>query len=279
MKNNFLPFLIFMLLVNVCFSQGFKAIEMIKLEPKKLVVLYDMEYKPDSTNLEAVYSEPLLLQIGDNQSKFCSFWREYRDSIYNSCENMQQLDELKNDQFKRPPYMGIRYIVLKNFEERNITFHEMIAPDTYRYQEPLESFDWKITDEKKKWLKYTLQKATTEFGGRTWEAWFAAEIPISDGPYKFNGLPGLIVIARDTKNHYVFKMRSIYVPHDDSYIEMYKDMRFIDTDKKGFIRAYKNFRQDVFERARNAGLNSPEVLQIIAENVKKDNNPIELIFD
>ncbi|MBS4012392.1 MAG: GLPGLI family protein [Bacteroidetes bacterium] len=279
MKNNFLPFLIFMLLVNVCFSQGFKAIEMIKLEPKKLVVLYDLEYKPDSTNLEAVYSEPLLLQIGDNQSKFIGFWVNYSDSLFNACENVQQLDELKNNPLKSPPHTSIRYIIVKNFVEKNIAHHEMIAPDTYRYKESLELFDWKITDEKKKWLKYTLQKATTEFGGRTWEAWFATEIPISDGPYKFNGLPGLIVIARDTKNHYVFKMRSIYVPQDDSYIEMYKNRRYIDTDKKGFIRAYKNFRQDVFERARNAGLNSPEVLQIIAENVKKDNNPIELIFD
>ncbi|MBS4012393.1 MAG: GLPGLI family protein [Bacteroidetes bacterium] len=272
-------FLIFLLTGNVCFSQGIESIPKIKLEPKKLVVLYDMEYKPDSTNLDAIYTEPLLLQIANNQSKFISYWIEYRDSLYNACENLQQLDELKNNPLKKPPHTSIRYIILKDYVEKRITHHEMILPDMFRYQEPLESFDWQITDEKKKWLKYTLQKATTEFGGRKWEAWFAPEIPISDGPYKFNGLPGLIVIARDTRDHYVFKMRSIYVPEDNSYIEMYKNMRYVDTDKKGFVRAYKNFRQDIFERARNAGLNSPEIFQVIAENLRKDNNPIELIFD
>lgn len=33
------------------------------------------------------------------------------------------------------------------------------------------------------------QKATCDFAGRKWIAWFTTEIPIQDGPYKFYGLP------------------------------------------------------------------------------------------
>lgn len=42
----------------------------------------------------------------------------------------------------------------------------------------------------------------TKMGGRDWVAWFTNDIPIQDGPYKFCGLPGLIIkIEDDTKTH------------------------------------------------------------------------------
>ena len=42
------------------------------------------------------------------------------------------------------------------------------------------------------------------FGGRIWTAWFAPEIKTSDGPYKFLGLPGLILKLEDDKGDYRF---------------------------------------------------------------------------
>jgi GLPGLI family protein len=53
---------------------------------------------------------------------------------------------------------------------------------------------------KEKIGNWEAQKATTEFGGRKWTAWFCEEIPLSDGPYKFKGLPGLIVKISDADN-------------------------------------------------------------------------------
>ncbi|MGO1729421.1 MAG: GLPGLI family protein, partial [Flavobacteriaceae bacterium] len=56
---------------------------------------------------------------------------------------------------------------------------------------------------------YQLQKATTNFGGREWIAWFASEISVQDGPYKFYKLPGLIVELYDTKKDYLFSLINI----------------------------------------------------------------------
>ena len=53
---------------------------------------------------------------------------------------------------------------------------------------------------------YSAQKAVAEFGGRVWTAWFTKEIPLSDGPYKFSGLPGLIVKLEDDKGDYKFDL-------------------------------------------------------------------------
>ncbi|MEG1650143.1 MAG: GLPGLI family protein, partial [Rikenellaceae bacterium] len=42
--------------------------------------------------------------------------------------------------------------------------------------------------------------------GREYEAWFTTEIPISEGPWKFYGLPGLIAKLHDKQKHYSFEL-------------------------------------------------------------------------
>lgn len=63
-------------------------------------------------------------------------------------------------------------------------------------------FDWKITNETKNVGTYTCTKATLKnFYGRDYIAWFASEIPINSGPYKFRDLPGLILEVYDTNKN------------------------------------------------------------------------------
>lgn len=54
---------------------------------------------------------------------------------------------------------------------------------------------------------YKAQKATTSFGGRNWNAWFTTDVPFQDGPYKFSGLPGLIVKVEDEAGDYSFDLK------------------------------------------------------------------------
>ena len=73
-----------------------------------------------------------------------------------------------------------------------------------QYTEALPSFKWQILSESKEILGYKCQKAQGEFRGRKYIAWFAPSIPISDGPWKFCGLPGLILAVEDTDKYFVF---------------------------------------------------------------------------
>lgn len=68
------------------------------------------------------------------------------------------------------------------------------------------SFDWEITSDTTTILGYSCQKATTHFRGRDYIAWFALDLPIDDGPWKFHGLPGMILRVEDSESIFQFKV-------------------------------------------------------------------------
>ncbi|ROI10118.1 GLPGLI family protein [Chryseobacterium sp. H3056] len=78
-------------------------------------------------------------------------------------------------------------------------------------------FTWKIRNEKKNIQGFTCNKATTTKYVRNFTAWFTTEIPIVDGPYKFFGLPGLILEVYDDAQNYHFQLVK-YNPSDNSTI-------------------------------------------------------------
>ncbi|MDL2257347.1 GLPGLI family protein, partial [Bacteroidales bacterium OttesenSCG-928-I14] len=84
-----------------------------------------------------------------------------------------------------------------------------ILQENYIYEEELPIFNWVIFNETQSILSYDCQKATTSFRGRDYIAWFAPAIPISNGPWKFGGLPGLILKLCDTKEEFVFECNGL----------------------------------------------------------------------
>lgn len=56
---------------------------------------------------------------------------------------------------------------------------------------------------------FTCEKAIGHFRGRDYEAWFTSDIPITSGPFKFGGLPGLILEVYSTDQRVQFLFNSI----------------------------------------------------------------------
>ena len=90
----------------------------------------------------------------------------------------------------------------------NSNENKMYIPSGYDYFviTSTDKMDWKLEPETKQAGTFTLHKATTDFGGRQWIAWYNTEFPFQEGPYKFRGLPGLIFEVYDSENafHYNF---------------------------------------------------------------------------
>ena len=79
----------------------------------------------------------------------------------------------------------------------------------YRYSEPWPSMKWQLEDERKTICGYQCQKATCHWRGRDFVAWFTTRIPIKSGPWKFGGLPGLIMKVYDSRRVYTWEAVSV----------------------------------------------------------------------
>lgn len=90
----------------------------------------------------------------------------------------------------------------------SLVYYDVIANIEYQYSEKI-NFNWVLHSESKKINGYLCKKATVTYGGRNWEAWYAIDLPINAGPYKFKNLPGLIVELKDDTDSYIFKLKSL----------------------------------------------------------------------
>lgn len=164
--------------------------------------VYQVTMKTDSTATPKV--ENAYLDVAGDKSFFYGEKRIQRDSL------MRRSFETRNFNFDRSQMQQYRtdlnYQVEKDLTEQKITFKNRIARDQYAYEED-RSFGWKILPETTKIGEYKVQKAETEFAGRKWIAWFTQDVPLMDGPYKFSGLPGLIVKIEDSKGDYIFDLK------------------------------------------------------------------------
>lgn len=152
---------------------------------------YELKFKQDSTQSEPLKSY-MVLDINPENTKYYDYVFLEKDSI-NKANQSEGLNWTKHIPVTRK----------KNSNE-NINFRTI---DFQLYSYATEDvINWKLSEETKKRGNFTVQKATTNFSGRKWTAWFTKEIPFSEGPYKFKGLPGLIVSIEDSQQQYVFNL-------------------------------------------------------------------------
>ncbi|MDA3904986.1 MAG: GLPGLI family protein [Bacteroidales bacterium] len=244
------------------------------IESAELLVTYSLKFQQDTLNPEFIQQEDMLLFLGQNISKCISQELYVFDTIMRKIKSPSEFQGLISDHINPLPMSRFRPSIFKNYPKDKLTCIHHIIDGTFWYEEDIDLFNWQLTADTSTLYGYKVQKATTEFGGRSWTAWFAPNLPFNDGPYKFNGLPGLIVKIFDSRNHYVFEFISIKKPYKELMID-YVEKDFIKSTKEDFFRAKDSFREDIINRAKAAGLNN-EMQQRAARNMARLNNPIEL---
>ena len=118
---------------------------------------------------------------------------------------MKNLDGSDWNEDLNTPFMtwyqdSIGAIVFKDYTNKVLKFRDFYEAKAYISQEDFPTFKWTVTREQKIVLGYTCYKAATQFRGRDYIAWFTMDIPVQAGPWKFWGLPGLILEATDNTN-------------------------------------------------------------------------------
>jgi len=241
------------------------------IESAKLIVTYSLRYQEDSLPPHFTKQEDQVLFLGESVSLYLSNNAYIFEKNMRRLNNVAELQEYLNT---RPsmPHNLIR--IYKNIPDGNLTFTDYVSPNPIKFEERLDLFEWKLTGDTTTIHGYKTQKATCDFGGRSWVAWFSPDIPYSDGPFKFNGLPGLILNIRDSRNHYVFELLFIEKPKDEIMIE-YLEEKFLETTKIDYFKAKDAANANFASWARDNGGDASAQQNAARISIER-NNPIEL---
>lgn len=186
-----------------------------------------------------------VLLANNKQSKFYSPMTEYLDSLNSTPEGKAKYQEMTTnaylgDKMEQLPRRDGTYYVTKSFPSKSVKYYDTAGLDKYFYEEQPEEWQWEIGGLSKDILGYECIEATTEFHGRKWTVWFSPEIPVYNGPWKLDGLPGLIMEAVSEGGQYRFIATGIQqtakpIGH------VYLDSEYEKTNRKDFLKAKRSF--------------------------------------
>jgi GLPGLI family protein len=223
------------------------------LDSSGLRIIYSLNYIPDSLNPKQVMKDQKILLIGSTMNHFHSEYVRQNDLAMT-----KDFDQGRNSASLKFPadVQGEGYDIYTNYlVVGQLTVRERITNlSTYKYTEPAEIPQWSMSGDTMRVLSYLCYKATCHYRGRDWEAWYAFDIPVNSGPWKLCGLPGLILKAVDSRNHYVFECVGIeQLQNKQPIIIMKSDAT--ECSREEYRKAQKQFYENYVNTLLTMGFN------------------------
>jgi GLPGLI family protein len=187
----------------------FQAANAQKPDTAGYMVHYKYSYLRDTNSRATPYTENMALLLGKTSSVYKSYDKQLEDALFkkqvkeavaNSPDGHIQLHRNSSG-------TAIQYFQFPG--EKKLFRKESLVINTYLIEDALSVINWKISGDTASFGGMHCQKATANFKGRDYTAWFCADMPFHAGPWKLNGLPGVILEAYDTKKEVVFKFDGI----------------------------------------------------------------------
>lgn len=210
------------------------------------------------------YKDDFLLLTSPQYSYFYGVTTHYLDSIYSNAKSRSEYEALRHQLIKASPKTkydskgnityspgdkelglptkGSKIQVIKDIANKSVTVYDEFGDKKYIYKIPLHNIDWVIEDSTKNILGFDCVLATATYSGRNWKAWFCQDIPILDGPWQLQGLPGLILMAESEDKDHIFMATGIEVSKQTIApppIPLNKDV--VEVDRNDFLMTKYNF--------------------------------------
>ncbi|MEO6820119.1 MAG: GLPGLI family protein, partial [Ginsengibacter sp.] len=164
-------------------------------------VEYTFSHMRDTTTPDKPYQENMVLIIGKNASRYLSL-DAITERVKRDKEMKKQMEESQggNMNLKMSSMKPVNRDEYFYFTKENKLFVQQRLMNAYLIEESTYTIAWNISNDTMSFEGIHCQKAAAHFKGRNWIAWYATELPFQSGPWKLNGLPGLIIDAHDDKN-------------------------------------------------------------------------------
>lgn len=194
-KNYIFLFLFNLLFPTLCFAQNIEIkynvySKIRKSHVDKLVNNKNIqEYKDLFEGLQAEKEDSFLLVIQGKRSSYVKIEIE---------------EELSDDAgpeivIVSPTYSDENHAVFKDFTQRRMIEVKDFLSKSYRIEENLPKYNWKLEQQTKEIMGLKCYKAIV---GDSIVAWFCPDIPVNDGPDIYCGLPGIIIDLEDRNDVY-----------------------------------------------------------------------------
>ena len=237
-----LHFLFFVLFVEMSVSTTAQKLN--PVDTANVKCTYMFRFLSDSIEME-YNDDSYIVNIGNHITKSYCHRVFFIDSLASTPEGgKKQVDHLnymlKNTPFPQTGALDLVYrgdfqfYLYKDYHKEKVIVSDNVSTYHFHYEDELKPQDWIILEDTMTILNYSCQKAVCSFRGRDWVAWFAPSIPVSEGPLKFQGLPGLIMKIDDTLSHYCFELEGLQHISEPIFMEITKKSQKI--DRKSFLK-------------------------------------------
>lgn len=241
----------------------------------------------DTAQMEVIYvhitEDPILndrrvdyemLTIGDNFNHYGGYGDYQLDSISRVDPDFNCAPTFEDFRTLRRELEPITLQMTTDRQASEMNYYGKIFINYYRYSEPIPEIEWILDDETEEVMGYECRKATATWRGRDWTAWYS-EIPVDAGPWKFQGLPGLILKLEDSKGEHMFEAVGT---KNEVFPFGYRQGLYCKTTREKYEEGLKDYKLNAGKMMLESGMVQPtsDSEMEFLKNRRMFYNPIEL---
>ena len=256
-----------------------------KPDTAQILVHYKFIQVRDTNNRAHTYTENMVLFVGKASSSYKSYDTQLQNELFRK-QLQEQINNSAGGNFRLDRNITGSGTEYYQFIYNKKLVRKEVLMDAYIINDALPAINWHISSNTASFGELHCQKATCHFKGRDYTAWFCPDLPVRVGPWKLNGLPGVIVDAYDTKNEVVFQFDGVEKAVLGTHLQLVKDRHgrvvvplgdddydidpnIIQAPAKGIKTTEKEF-----EKLRNAMHKDPNaLLQSMSANAQNNGGP------
>lgn len=233
---------------------------------------YSYTYQPDSVNYDYKKEVRMILLIGKKFTCYINSYNYYIDSLRHRLDKGLISNETMSAGFTKYRTGGPKHFIITNKEKFSSNIRYTTINETFETEDNY-SLNWKLGIKTDSIAGYLCRNAFTNFRGRDYTAWYSTDIPLQYGPYKFKGLPGLIIKISDSRQSHIFELRSM---QKQKISMIQENKKTIKMSNKQLEKSIRNNRLKGIENVKAWFAKDPEKVLRITQNILNENNPIEL---
>ncbi len=224
---------------SLCFASALSCnAQQKEIDKASFCCLYTHYVKTETKeHIAAVDSFYSILEVGE---KVC----KYGDLISYAFQK-KMIPEKMQAYAKEDCLRDEHLCVMQNYPKEGVlTVEEALHPSFFTYEESMGTLHWELLSGDSVILGYTCHPAQMSYAGREWTAWYTEDIPVSSGPWKLSGLPGLVLHAQDKTGTHCFRAWSIFNVDSQPIETVNNEYKTKETQRKTFIKTRNKIKTD-----------------------------------